>query len=116
MVSSSNHGIEHVVLRRAQDDMPVRYTKKHKREKALHSLLLHIAVKLLLPVHGAEFLALEGFDANEALVGLAYVVSALAEQLHEPRFLHLGLESLLQAVVAFIAVPVCVDRHRAGKG
>lgn len=40
---------------------------------------------------------------------------ALAEQLHQPRFLHLRLEALLQTVIGFIAVSVGMDGHKRGE-
>lgn len=75
---------------------------------------LHVRIKLLLPVLFTVLLAHECPQTNDALARLSLVVGLLAELLDEARFLDLRLEALLKTVVAFFAVPVCVDTHSSG--
>ncbi len=73
---------------------------------------LHVGVKLLLAVLLAVTFALKGADTLEALAWLAHMDIALAHFLDNARFLHLLLESLLQAIVALFAVFVGMNCHR----
>ncbi len=83
-----------------------------KLQTPSYKLTSHVAVKLLLVVFGAERFALESTQTLETTTRLAHVHAALAHQLDEAGFLDLLLEALLEAVIGFFAVLVCVDSHR----
>ena len=81
-----------------------------------YAAVSHIRVKLLLPISVAEAFALEGADALEALAWLAREDIASTELLDKSRFLHLLLETLLQAVIGLFAFLDCVNSHKAAAG
>src|SRR3989338_5089282 len=77
--------------------------------------ILHVRIKLLLPVCCSVAFPLEGAHAAEATRQAALVGGALAELLQNARFLHLLFKALLQTVVALVAVLVSVDCHSRGR-
>lgn len=80
--------------------------------------MLHIRVEPLLLVCGSVFFTLEGASTYLGFIWLFAEIHTLTEQLRNTRFLELLLETLLQAVIGFIAVLFrknCHVRKNIGK-
>lgn len=72
---------------------------------------LHIGVKLLFEVTGAEFLTLESADTGGTFVRLADIARTHAELFEESRILDLFFPPLEEPVITLIAAFVGMDSH-----